>query len=423
MKKRRPPSDRKRLARGFGVAPKRRGLAITLGSISAAIGAVGGTVMFAPAVVIALGVAGFMYRERRAVQRGLGELDDWGFPVHGYRSWLLATEPTFDVELRREIAVEVMEESIAAIDPEIIVRKISARVFRIVTPRVALPGRKPLEPAVHFGDRELLQRIHDQLLAPLHADIGILGMVMGDRIAMQNVLPAPPPPDAPGDAFREPAMAAPPALQALVQLGPTAPVARDARRLGKRAERILHAAGKTPHGLATVAGLTLGGTMFVVQFFPPAWWLGAIGGFIGGVATALTVNGRNAAAVRNLLPPERFPIEGYDDWLLSGRPVFDLELQAPVDRAQLEADLRKIAAYSMEASQLVRWVEDISWTSPTRVRIETRPTLIHPSRRIEPFYGGSHPLFQQMLREVLEPLDMRVGIVAIHMGGNIERRI
>jgi hypothetical protein len=316
-----------------------------------------------------------------------------------------------------------MEESMVAIDPEIIVRKISPRVFRIVTPRVALPGRKPNAPVVHFGDRELLQRVHDQLLAPLHADIGIIGMVMGDRTAMQNLLPAAAPPDAPGDAFREPAMVAPPALQALVQMGPTAPVARDARRLGKRSERILHAAGRTPQGIGTIAGLTLGGTAFIAQYFPPAWWIGAIGGFIGGIATVLTVNGRNAAAVANLLPDHRFPIEGYDDWLLSGRPVFDVELRAPVDRAVLETELRTIQAFSVEADQMVRWVEDISWPSPTSVRIETRPTLIRPSRRIEPFYGGSHELFLQMLRNVLAPLDARVGIVAIRMGGNIERRI
>jgi len=421
MKK--PPSDRKRLARAFGVAPKRRGLAVTTGSIFAAIGLLGPGVMLVPAAVVALGVAGFMAKDRRTVQRGLRELDAWGFPVHGYQSWLLAAEPTFDVELRREIAVEVMEESMAAIDPEIIVRKIGPRVFRIITPRIALPARKAFHPPVHLGDRDLLQRIHEQLLAPLHADIGILGLVMGDRTTMQHALPAPPPPEAHGDAFREPAMAAPPALQALVHVGQTAPVARDARRLGARSERILHAAGKSPQGLGTVAGLTLAGTVFVVQWFPPAWWLGAIGGFIGGVATALTVNSRNAAAVANLLPPQRFPIEGYKDWLLSGRPMFDVVLQAPVDRPTLEQELRKIAAYSMEAGQMVRWVEDISWTSPTRVRIETRPTLITPSRRIEPFYGGSHPLFLQMLREVLEPLDRYVGIAAIHMGGNVDRRI
>jgi hypothetical protein len=421
----RPPSDRKRLARAFGVQPKRRGLAIATTGVLAGIGALGGTIAFFPAALIAAGIGGLVLRERRKVALGLREVLEWGFPIEGYREWLLASEPAFDVELRRDIAAEVMLESMAAIDTAIVVHRLGDRAFRIVTPRVALPGRKPGQPAVHLGDRELLRRIYDTLLAPLHADIGIVALRMGDLSTMSKLLSAPAPePEAPsGDVFREPAMAAPPALQALVQVGTTAPVARDARRLSKRDERILHAAGARPAGVGTVLLLTLAGAMGAVQIFPPAWFVGVAAGFIGGVATAVSTNRRNAATVANLLPPQRFPIEGYDDWLLSGRPVFDLELRAPVDRVQLEIALRSIEAFSVEANQAVRWVEDIAWLSDTRVRVETRPALIHPSRRIEPFYGGSHPLFKQMLSEVLEPLDARVGIAAIHMGGNVDRRI
>jgi hypothetical protein len=421
----RPPSDRKRLARAFGVQPKRRGLAITATGVLAGIGVLGGTFAFFPAALAAAGIGGLVLRERRRVALGLREVFEWGFPVEGYRAWLLASEPAFDVELRRDIAVEMMTDSAAAIDTAIVVHRVGDRVFRIATPRVGLPGRKPGAPAVHLGDRELLRRIYDALLAPLHADIGIVALRMGELSAMSKLLPAPAPePETlSGDVFREPAMAAPPALQALVQVGPTAPVARDARRLGKHAERILHAAGVTPAGLGTVLMLTAAGAVTVVQFFPPAWWLGVAGGFIAGMVTALSTNRRNAATVANLLPTQRFPIEGYDDWLLSGRPVFDLELRAPVDRAQLAVELRGIQAFSVEANQVVRWVEDIAWLSDTRVRVETRPTLIRPSRRIEPFYGGSHHLFKQMLSEVLEPLDARAGIAAIHMGGNVNRRI
>jgi len=420
----RPPSDRKRLARAFGVAPKRRGAAVTTTGIMAGLGALGATFLFFPAAILGAGVAGFMVRERVKVGRGLREVENWGFPVTGYREWLLALEPTFDIELRREIPVEVMEESIAAIDPSIVVRRPSERVYRIVTPRVALPGHKAGAPVVHLGDRDLLRRLHDAVLAPLHADIGIVALRMGDLATVVKLLPAPAQPEAPtGDVFREPAMAAPPALQALVQVGTSAPVARDARRLGKRAERILHAAGATPAGLGTVLGITAAGTVMVVQFFPPAWWVGTAGGFIGGVITAISTNLRNAAAVANLLPPQRFPIDGYDDWLLSGRPVFDLELLGLADRDELAAKLRSIMAFSVEANQAVRWVEDIAWLSSTRVRIETRPTLIHPSRRIEPFYGGSHQLFKKMLQDVLEPLHASIGIAAIHMGGNVDRRI
>lgn len=421
----RPPSDRKRLARAFGVQPKRRGLALTATGVLAGVGALGSTLAFLPAMVVAAGLGGFVLGERRRVALGLREVLEWGFPVEGYREWLLASEPAFDVELRRDITAEMMIDAAAAIDAAIVVHRLGDRVFRIVTPRIALPGRKPGHPAIHLGDRELLHRIYDALLAPLHADIGIARLRMGDLSTMSKLLPAPAPErEAPsGDVFREPAMAAPPALQALVQIGPTAPVARDARRLGRRADRILYAAGATPAGVGTVLGLTAAGAMAAGQFFLPAWWIGMAGGFIAGVVTATSTNRRNAAMVANLLPPQRFPIEGYDDWLLSGRPVFDLELRAPVDREQLAAELRGIQAFSGEANQMVRWVEDIAWLSDTRVRVETRPALIHPSRRIEPFYGGSHPLFRQLLSEVLAPLDARVGIAAIHMGGNVDRRI
>jgi hypothetical protein len=421
----RPSSDRKRLARAFGVQPKRRGLAITATGVLAGIGALGATFAFLPAALVAAGIGGLVLRDRRRVALGLGEVLAWGFPVEGYREWILASEPAFDVELRRDMAAEVMTGSIAAIDTGIVVHRIGDRVFRVVTPRVALPGQRPGDPAVHLGDRELLRRIYDALLAPLHADIGIVELRMGDLSTMSKLLPAPAPePEAPsGDVFREPAMAAPPALQALVQVGPTAPVARDARRLGKRAERILHAAGAKPAGIGTVLAITAGGAITVGQSFLPAWWLGMIGGFIVGVATAVSINRRNAATVANLLPRQRFPIEGYDDWLLSGRPVFDLELHAPADRARLENELRRLRAFSVEANHTVRWVEDITWLSDTSVRVETRPTLIHPSRRIEPFYGGSHVLFREMLSEVLAPLDARVGIAAIRMGGNVNRRI
>ncbi|HWO26410.1 MAG TPA: hypothetical protein VNO30_47100 [Kofleriaceae bacterium] len=421
----RPPSDRRRLARAFGVQPKRRGLAVATTGVLAGIGALGGTIAFFPAALIAAGVGGLMLRERRRVALGLREVLAWGFPVEGYRAWLLASEPAFDIELRRDIAPEVLIDSVAAVDTAIAVHRIGDRAFRIVTPRVALPDRRPGRPAIHLGDRELLRRIYDALLAPLHADIGIVVLRMGDLSTLSKLLPAAAPePEAPsGDVFREPAMAAPPALQALVQVGTTAPVVREARRLGERDERILHAVGASPAGVGTVLALTAAGTMAVVQFFPPAWWLGTTGGLVAGVLTALRTNRHNAATVANLLPPQRFPIEGYNDWLLAGRPVFDLELYAPVDRELLAAELRRIEAFSVEANHAVRWVEDIAWLSHTRVRVETRPTLIHPTRRIEPFYGGSHPLFKQMLREVLEPLDARVGIVAIRMGGNVDRRI
>jgi hypothetical protein len=43
-------------------------------------------------------------------------------------------------------------------------------------------------------------------------------------------------------------------------------------------------------------------------------------------------------------------------------------------------------------------------------------------KKIESFYGGSHVLFQQLVSNVLLPLDRRTGIIAIRMGGFADRR-
>ena len=134
-------------------------------------------------------------------------------------------------------------------------------------------------------------------------------------------------------------------------------------------------------------------------------------------------NRRNAQRADSQLMAD-FPIEDFDAWLLSGRPLFDIELRGIVDRASLAARLRSIEAYSAEQQSSVKWVEDVSWLDENVVRVETRPTLITPSTsRIRPFYGGSHDLFKRLVAEVLVPLHREVGIVTVRMGGYVNRRI
>src|SRR5690606_25312865 len=128
--------------------------------------------------------------DRRVIKKGLRELDKWGFPIEGYRSWLLAAEPTFDVDLLREIDIDMIITSCAAIDPAIVVRRISERSFRVVTRRIALPGMKDGDPPIHLGDRRLLRELYDRMLSPLHADIGIVAMRMGDRATLTSIVPA-----------------------------------------------------------------------------------------------------------------------------------------------------------------------------------------------------------------------------------------
>lgn len=425
-----PPSDHTRLACAFKVPPTKRGAAVTVTSAFAAIGALGVTVAFVPAVGLLVGLGGFEVFDRRAIAKGLRELDDWGFPITGYREWLLADEPAFDVELQRHVDIQVLTTSASAIDPAIRIRRIDERKFRVITRRIALPGRKDGAPPIYLGDRRLLRELYDRILSPLHADVGVVGLRMGDNSALPAITAgihrddnAAPLVEGMG-AFRDQAMAAPPALQALVHGGSSLALAEDTRKLRFRSERILYAAGRHPAGVGTVLAITLGGVFTGVQLGPIGAGIGAIGGFIGGIVAAVGTNRRNSRAVGNLVGWQGFAIEDYDAWLLSGRPMFDLELATPVDQGWLAQQLRTIQAFSGEESTMVRWVEDVMWLDERTARVETRPTLNHvSSSKIQPFYGGSHLLFQRLVLEVLVPLHKQVGIRVVRMGGFIDRRV
>ena len=406
-------------------------MAATLATGFGAAGLLGATIAFLPAAAVVVAVGTFAVTDRRVIAKGLRELDKWGFPIEGYRSWLLAAEPAFDVDLLREIDIDMIITSCAAIDPAIVVRRISERSFRVVTRRIALPGTKDGDPPIHLGDRRLLRELYDRMLSPLHADIGIVAMRMGDRSTLTSIVPA----ATLGDdgqpamlgmgAFREPAKAAPPALQALVHSGGTSlSLTEETRRLPFRSERVLHAAGRSPAGIGTVLAITAGGAFSGVQFGLIGASIGAIGGFIGGIAAALANNRRNVRIVSSLTGWHGFEIDGYDDWLIAGRPMFDIELTAPLDRTVFAQQMNGIVAFSGEANSTVRWVTEITWLEDLVVRVETRPTLIQPtSTRIRAFYGGSHILFQQCLNTVLIPLHAHVRIKTVHMGGYVERRV
>lgn len=426
-----PPSEHVRLACAFKIPPTKRGTAITITSTFAAIGALGVTAAFLPAGALLVGLGGFEITDRRAIKKGLRELDAWGFPIEGYRAWLLADAPTFDVELRRNIDVQVIVTSAAAIDAAIEIRRIDERAFRVVTRRIALPGKKDGAPPIYLGDRRLLRELYDRILSPLHADVGIVAMRMGDRATLaaitsggvreDDVLPAI---EGMG-AFRDQAMAAPPALQALVHGGSTSlSLAEDTRQIRNRSERVLHAAGKAPAGLGTVIAIMFGGLISGAQFGVIGAGMGIAGGLAVGIAAAVTTNRRNVSAISSLLTWHGFPVEDYDAWLISGRPLFDVELAGPADTAWLLERLQGIEAFSGEANTSVRWVEDVTWIDDTLVRVETRPTLNHvSSSKVAPFYGGSHVLFQRLMLEVLVPLHSRVGIKVVRMGGFVDRRV
>ena len=422
-------SDTQRLLRAFKVPLTNKKAGILVGSGFAVIGALGGAFAIIPAAALAAGLGIFEITDRRAIRKGLGELDAWGIPIEGYREWLLAYEPSFDVELRRHADAQVISTSARAIDAGLRVRRIGEREVRFVTRQVAIPGLKDGEPPVYLGDRRLLFELYERILAPLHADVGIARIRMGDR-AVLEARPSSPlgngdePPDVEGmGAFRDQAMAAPPALQALVHVGSTLALAEDTRSLRYRSERVLFATGRTPHGFGSVIGVTVGVGLMGLMYGPVGWVLAGGAGLITGTMAVLANNRRNAHRADSELQAD-FPVEDYDAWLLSGRPLFDIELRGEADRASIATRLRSIEAFSGELQTSVKWVEDITWLEDNVVRVETRPTLITPaSSRIRPFYGGSHQLFMRLVTEVLVPINREVGIVAVRMGGYVDRRV
>jgi hypothetical protein len=426
-----PPSDHARLVRAFDIPPTKKGLAVTITTGFGLIGAAGAAFAFLPAAAAVAGLSAFAIGDRRAVARGLRELDVWGFPIVGYRAWLLANEPTFDVELRRAIEMQILVTSAAAIDPAIEVRRLNERAFRVVTRRIALPGTKDGATPTYLGDRRLLRELYDRILGPLHADVGIVSMQMGDRATLPELVPSTPVDGSAEPAvhgmgvFRDQAFAAPPALQSLVHSGTTSlALTQDAGRLPRRSLRVLHASGRAPAGAALVGGVTFAGAIFGAQLGVAGMAVGTIGGLIGGIAAAITANRRNAKAMAHLTGWHPFEIENYDIWLLSGRPMFDVELEGIADRQWLLERLQGITAYSSEAKHSVPWVEDVTWLEEKIVRIETRPTLIHPATsKIPPFYGGSHVLFQHCLQTVLVPLHTAARISIVRMGGHVDRRV
>ena len=419
-----------RLARAFGISPTRKkGAAIAAASFGLLTIATGGLGFLIPAGALALGVGAFTTADHVRIKNKLREIERWGFPVEGYRSWILAHEPAFDLELRSEVPLELFEASLVAVDSTISVERRTGGILRVTMRRIDLPASRRL-PSVEVGDHRLLFEVHDRVLAPLHADVGIVTMRMGDRSTMTALVRTRPAEAAPittdaelGCAFREPGIAAPMALQALVHQG-TARLRppSDARLAIRRRARVLWATGHPPKGVTNVVAFTLAGGVSGANLGPWGALVGLGAGFVAGLAVTV---GRDAAHLRSLrgwVAGSPFPIEDYEDWLISGRPIFDVELSGPADREWL-AEKLKITAYSVKLQVQLPWVENVAWLSDTIVRIETRPMLVETTeKKVESFYGGSHVLFQQLFETVLLPLHRWTPIVAVRMGGFADRR-
>jgi hypothetical protein len=352
-------------------------------------------------VVIAVAVS--KARDDAAIERGLDEAKDWGFSVEGYRTWLLAVDPTFDIELAHDMSIEVIRGSIAAVDRGAVVEKRGERVVRVVTQRVQLARGDVVD---DVADRRLLFELRDRILAPLHADSGIVAVRMGDLATLAALVPAA---STSTGAFRDQALSAPPALQQLVTA--TTAHARppsEAKQRDYHDHRVLLAHG-TPVSAGGAPTVLVGAAVALTPVLGPLALLA--GGFAAFGVHALGARDRSARvrAIIARVNTHGFPVEGYDDFVISGRPIFDIEFAAACPR-------------ELPEQLLGGHPHRLTWIDDMLLRIETTPCLVPEQEQFAAFWGGDPRLFETMCAVLLVPLHARIGIAAVRMGGYVQRR-
>ena len=110
---------------------------------------------------------------------------------------MLADSPAFDIELNRAVPIELIAGSCRAIDPLIVVERRGECIACILMRGIEVEGTVHMA-VVSVGDRKRLHEVHARVLAPLHADVGIVAMRMGDRDTLTALVG----PAAPGDRRR-----------------------------------------------------------------------------------------------------------------------------------------------------------------------------------------------------------------------------
>jgi hypothetical protein len=401
--------ERERLARIFGIEPLRPLGASALAGLMALLGT---PVLWIASGTVTTWLVAIFVDEQRKIRDGLAEVNRWGFPVSGYREWLLALEPAFDLELERDVAIELLEGSLRAVDATIVIERRGERVVRVVMRRIEIRGGGEGVPTFLAGDRKRLAELCDRVLAPLHADVGIAEMRMGDRESLGALVATAAKDRHEGSAFRDQAKAAPPDLQSLVHAG-TANLRppREANALDLRVDRLLYATGQHPSSAGAMS-LAVGGLAVVGMIVAP---LGVLIGAAAGSGFAVAMRRNDHARVQRALEVSRrwpFPVEGYDDWLLSGRPLCDIEFASAPDHAEVERKLRAVAR-----------VAELVWLNDKLLRLESQPVMHSAEKGIMPFWGGDPRELQQIVRVVHPSPHAEHPVVAIRMGGYLDRRV
>jgi hypothetical protein len=221
------------------------------------------------------------------------------------------------------------------------------------------------------------------------------------------------------DPFRT-APARPAALVALVETATAGkrllPHDAELEPASQRALRVRFALGATKRRIRWSVASVFGALWFIIGLTDPTAEAGmAVMGAVlavGGVAIdAIQWRLASRDVARRLVGDTSlpFPVVGYEHWLASDRPLFDVHLRGPV-------------AHQLVIDAAVALAEDttIEWQSELVFRVVIPPIVVGRGGRFTD--AGDARRWRIVSRQLLLPLHQDVGIDHVDMGGTVRPR-
>ncbi len=142
----------------------------------------------------AFGLSAWLARRARRVHQSmvataLAWPGDQPFPIEGYADWLVADKPVLQLTLRTGIDANILRQGLLIIDPTAQLEVVDARRYRLALPRSWAPSPRadkhgttsvPSLPTA-TSNAVVLRALTTQVLIPLHREVGVVGIRMGER--------------------------------------------------------------------------------------------------------------------------------------------------------------------------------------------------------------------------------------------------
>lgn len=130
--------------------------------------------------------------QQRAVATELAWPDAQPFPIDGYADWLVADRPILQVTLRTGIDPNLLRQGMLIIDPHARIEVVDDSRYRLAMARSWAPqpqadkrgiSNEPSLPTVR-SNIVTLRALTKQVLIPLHRDVGIVEVRMGEHVTL-----------------------------------------------------------------------------------------------------------------------------------------------------------------------------------------------------------------------------------------------